>query len=128
MGWGPIEWVGRVLPEAKFEKKCTSFFEIFGFERPLLRYLLKTVLHCKGSGIWLDAITQVDGDGDGENLIFKPSPKSLEIPLRCLWCTRIPTSKAAAHSENISFVIDVFYYCCYCLMFWHGRSNFQSRN
>ena len=56
------------------EKKCTSFFEIFGFERPLLRYLLKTVLHCKGSGIWLDAITQVerkmkncDGDGIDEN-------------------------------------------------------------
>ena len=59
MGWGPVDWVGRVLPEAKFEKKCTSFFEIFGFERPLLRYLLKTVLHCKDSGIWLNAITQV---------------------------------------------------------------------
>ena len=59
MGWGPVDWVGRVLPEPKFEKKCTSFFEIFGFERPLLRYLLKTVLHCKGAGIWLDAITQV---------------------------------------------------------------------
>ena len=43
MGWGPIEWVGRVLPEAKFEKKCTSFFEIFGFERLLLRYLQKPV-------------------------------------------------------------------------------------
>ena len=59
MGWGPIEWVGRVLPEAKFEKKCTSFFEFFGFERPLLRYLLKTVLHCKGSGIWGNAKTEV---------------------------------------------------------------------
>ena len=115
MGWGPVEWVGMVLPEAKFEKKCTSFFEIFWFERPLLRYLLKsvlhwaallhylgllaavngkfkdkpeakfeikctsffyffwferpllryllkTVLHCKGSGIWVDAITQVLDD------------------------------------------------------------------
>ena len=59
MGWRPVEWAGSVLPEAKFEKKCTSFFEIFGFERPMLRYLLKKVLHCKGSGIWLDAITQV---------------------------------------------------------------------
>jgi len=29
MGWGPVDWVGRVLPEAKFENKCTSFFEIF---------------------------------------------------------------------------------------------------
>ena len=38
MGWGPVDWVGRVLPEPKFENKCTSFFEFFGFERPLLRY------------------------------------------------------------------------------------------
>ena len=37
MGWGPVDWVGRVLPEPKFENKCTSFFEFFGFERPLLR-------------------------------------------------------------------------------------------
>ena len=58
--WGPVEWVGRILPEEKkFKKKCTSFFYFFGFERPFLRYLLKTVLHCKGSGIWVDAITQV---------------------------------------------------------------------
>ena len=64
MGWGPVDWVGRVLPKPKFgEKKCTSFFEILGFERPMLRYLLKTVLHCKGSGIWLDTITQVVCDG-----------------------------------------------------------------
>ena len=49
----------RVLPEAKFEKKCTSFFEFFGFERPLPRYLLKQVLHCKGSRIWGNAITEV---------------------------------------------------------------------
>ena len=39
MGWGPVDWVGRVLPEQKFENKCTSFFEFFGFERPLLRYV-----------------------------------------------------------------------------------------
>jgi len=50
--------VERVLPEAKFEKKCTSFFEFFGFERPLPRYLLKKVLHCKGSRIWGNAITR----------------------------------------------------------------------
>ena len=29
MGWGPVDWVGRVLPEPKFENKCTSFFEFF---------------------------------------------------------------------------------------------------
>ena len=47
MGWGPVDWVGRVLPEAKFEeeKKWTSFFYLFLFERLLLRYLLKSVLH-----------------------------------------------------------------------------------
>ena len=38
MGWGPVDWVGRVLPEPKFENKCTSFFDFFGFVRPLLRY------------------------------------------------------------------------------------------
>ena len=39
MGWGPVDWVGRLLPEAKFKIKCTSFFEFFWFEQPLLRYL-----------------------------------------------------------------------------------------
>ena len=68
MGWGPVDWVGRLLPEAKFKIKCTSFFEFFGFERPLLRYLLKTVLHCKGSGIWVDAITQVASRYSGSQL------------------------------------------------------------
>ena len=29
MGWGPFDWVGRVLPEAKFENKWTLFFEFF---------------------------------------------------------------------------------------------------
>ena len=29
MGWGPVDWVGRVLPEAKFENKWTLFFEFF---------------------------------------------------------------------------------------------------
>ena len=47
--WGPVDWVGRVLPEAKFENIYTSFFEFFLFERPIARYLLKTILHCKGS-------------------------------------------------------------------------------
>ena len=28
-GWGPVDWVGRVLPEAKFENKTTLFFLIF---------------------------------------------------------------------------------------------------
>ena len=27
--WGPVDWVGRVLPEAKFENKTTLFFEFF---------------------------------------------------------------------------------------------------
>ena len=44
IGWGPVDWVGRVLPEAKFEEKnAPCFFVFWGFERPLLRYLLKTV-------------------------------------------------------------------------------------
>ena len=38
MGWGPVDWVGRVLPEAKFKNKWTLFFNLFLFERPILRY------------------------------------------------------------------------------------------
>ena len=42
MGWGPVDWVGGVFLEAKFEKKIDFvFLFIFLFERPLLRYLLK---------------------------------------------------------------------------------------
>ena len=26
---GPVDWVGRVLPEAKLENKCTLFFYFF---------------------------------------------------------------------------------------------------
>ena len=59
MGWGPVDWVGRVLPEAKFENKCTLFFEFFLFERPIPRYLLKTVLPCKALGFSYGLITAV---------------------------------------------------------------------
>ena len=41
MGWGPVDWVGRVFPEEKL-KKMDLFFLFFSFERPLLRYLLKS--------------------------------------------------------------------------------------
>ena len=51
MGWGPIDLVGRVLPEAKFREKMHLFL-FFGFERLIPRYLLKTVLN---PIIWLRA-------------------------------------------------------------------------
>ena len=35
MGWGPVDWVGRVLLEAKFENKWTLEMDFFLFERPL---------------------------------------------------------------------------------------------
>ena len=60
---------GEGPTRSKIRKKCTSFFDFFGFEQPLLRYLLKTVLHCKGSGIWVDAITQVV-EGKEEDVFF----------------------------------------------------------
>ena len=50
MGWGPVDWVERVLPEAKLKNTTTLLFEIFRFERPIPRYLLKTVLPCKALG------------------------------------------------------------------------------
>ena len=51
--------MGGGLPQPKLRNKCILFFEIVGFQRPLLRYLLKTVLHCKGSRISGNAITEV---------------------------------------------------------------------
>ena len=80
MGWGPVEWVWRVLPEAKFEKNAPRFlkfldlsdqgrvlpeakfkkqfnkenapiFLIFLFERTLLRYLQKTVFGDQLNGL-----------------------------------------------------------------------------
>ena len=62
MGWGPVDRVERVLPEAKLKKKCTSFSYFFVFDRPLPRYLLKKVLHCQGSEIWGNAITEVNNN------------------------------------------------------------------
>ena len=59
MGWGPVDWVGRVLPEPKFENKCTSFFEFFGFEQPLLRY---------GGSVF--SVTDEERRGRGQNGIF----------------------------------------------------------
>ena len=29
MGWGPVDWVGRVLPKAKFEKNAPCFLFFF---------------------------------------------------------------------------------------------------
>ena len=63
--WGPVEWLGDQLtgwrgasghPQLKFQNKCTLFYEFFWFERPLLRYLLKTVFGDQLNGLgtsWL---------------------------------------------------------------------------
>ena len=59
MGWGPVDWVERVLPEAKLKNTTTLLFEIFRFERPIPRYLLKTVLPCKALGFSYGLITAV---------------------------------------------------------------------
>ena len=29
MGWGPVDWVGMVLPEAKLEKNAPRFLKFF---------------------------------------------------------------------------------------------------
>ena len=59
MGWGPVDWVERVLPEAKLKNTTTLLFEIFRFERPIPRYLLKTVLPCKALGFSYGLISAV---------------------------------------------------------------------
>ena len=55
MAWGLVDWVwGTTLNQNL--KKCTLFCEIFWFERPLLRYLLKTVFGYELNGLgtsWL---------------------------------------------------------------------------
>ena len=35
MGWGPVDWVGRVLPEANLKNKWTLFFEFFALIKHL---------------------------------------------------------------------------------------------
>ena len=47
MGWGPVDWVGRVLPEAKFENKWTLFFEFFDLSDCHLLRLLRAVFSLK---------------------------------------------------------------------------------
>ena len=59
LGWGQVDWVERVLLEAKLKNKTTLLFEIFRFERPIPRYLLKTVLPCKALGFSYGLITAV---------------------------------------------------------------------
>ncbi len=56
MGWGPVDWVERVLPEAKLKNTTTLLFEIFQFERPKQRYLYKTLFGDQLNGLgtsWL---------------------------------------------------------------------------
>ena len=71
MGWGPVDWVERVLPEAKLKNTTTLLFEIFRFERPIPRYLLKTVLPCKALGFSYGLITAV----------YMQLPKEFTTPL-----------------------------------------------
>ena len=59
MGWGQVDWVERVLPEAKLKNTTTLLFEIFRFERPIPRYLLKTILPCKALGFSYGLMTAV---------------------------------------------------------------------
>ena len=68
MGWGPVDWVERVLPEAKLKNTTTLLFEIFRFERPIPRYLLKTVLPCKALGFSYGLITAVSCSRDSRDL------------------------------------------------------------
>ena len=43
MGWGPVYWVGRVLPETKSENKCTLFFLFFFIRATVAEISVKTV-------------------------------------------------------------------------------------
>jgi len=52
-------WVGKVSTRPIWPKNASLLSSTFLFERPKLRYVLKTVLHCKGSQISCTAITRV---------------------------------------------------------------------
>ena len=77
MGWGPVDWVERVLPEAKLKNTTTLLFEIFRFERPIPRYLLKTVLPCKALGFSYGLITAVEGEE--RRYLIMPIPSAMHV-------------------------------------------------
>ena len=51
--------LGRSLLDQFGQKNASPLSSTFWFERPKLRYVLKTLLHCKGSQISCSAITHV---------------------------------------------------------------------
>ena len=51
--------LGRSLLDQFGQKNASPLSSTFWFERPKLRYVLKTLLHCKGSQILYSAITHV---------------------------------------------------------------------
>ena len=53
--------LSRSLLDQFGQKNASPLSSTFWFERPKLRYVLKTVLHCKGSQIVCTAITHVNG-------------------------------------------------------------------
>ena len=53
--------LGRSLLDQFGQKNASPLSSTFWFERPKLRYVLKTLLHCKGSQIVCSAITRVGG-------------------------------------------------------------------
>ena len=73
MGWGPVDWVGRVLPEAKFEEQNAP---IFLFERPTPRYLQKTVLGNQLNGL---GTSWMGGEGPPRSKIRKKCTSFFEL-------------------------------------------------
>ena len=58
--------LGRSLLDQFGQKNASPLSSTFWFERPKLRYVLKTLLHCKGSQILYSAITHVSSINDDD--------------------------------------------------------------
>ena len=123
MGWGPVDWVGMVLPEAKLENKTTLFFEIFWFVRPIARYLLKTILHCKGSRIWGNAITEVP-----------PKTAALWFKCNCVWqgsniwpCERAREGESAVIRQGRDYNWPS-HNAAYLAVFWEHVASAKGKN
>ena len=107
MGWGPVDWVERVLPEAKLKNTTTLLFEIFRFERPIQRYLLKTVLPCKALGFSFGLITAVDIMAP-ENYMLQCQEKFYVL---MPWHNKFPNSGICR-----AYAICICTHCCYLMV------------
>ena len=96
--------LGRSQLDQFGQKNASLLSSTFLFERPKLRYVLKTVLHCKGSQISCTAITRVSRsskkkyDGDSPT----PGNKIQNLSTRFL----LQRGALVSDAQNLSTPLD----------------------